>query len=217
MTIKTVLFDLDGTLTDSKPGIINSLNYSIKKLGLPQKSAATLQLFIGPPLLASYEKYFGLTALQAEDALKAYREYYVEQGIFENSVYQGVPAMLAALQQTGYQIFMTTSKPEKYAEQICEHFGLATYFNGIYGASMDEKRAAKSEIIAYALNAEKLTQPAKIAMVGDRENDINGAHDHHLQSVAVTYGFGSITELSAAKPTKFIDQPEKLLPTLQLL
>lgn len=211
MALKTLFFDLDGTITDSQAGIINSIRYSEQKLQLPAHSAEQLQLFIGPPLLESYEKYFGLTPAQAQTALLAYREYYAKQGIFENQVYAQIPETLAQLKQAGLQIMLVTSKPENYAEQIITHFNLASYFDHIYGASFDEKRAAKTEIIAYALASEQLTTPGTIAMVGDRENDINGAHDHQLHSIAVRYGFGSDAELQAAHPSITIDQPAELL------
>lgn len=211
MALKTLFFDLDGTITDSQAGIINSIRYSEKKLKLPAHPAKQLQLFIGPPLLESYEKFFGLTPDQAQVALKAYREYYAQQGIFENQVYAKIPETLAQLKQAGLQIMLVTSKPENYAQQIITHFQLTPYFDHIYGASFDEKRAAKTEIIAYALASEQLTEPTTIAMVGDRENDINGAHDHQLNSIAVRYGFGSDAELQAAKPSIIIDHPAELV------
>ncbi|MFD1318074.1 HAD-IA family hydrolase [Loigolactobacillus zhaoyuanensis] len=207
--LQALFFDLDGTLTDSQAGIVNSIKYSLNKLNLPQLDAATLKLFIGPPLLASYQKYCGLSANDAQQALTTYREYYTQQGIFENKVYSGIPAALGQLQQH-YRLYITTSKPEQYAQQISDHFQLSQYFTAIYGASMDETRAAKSEIIAYAQDRTGFNQPQRLVMVGDRENDINGAHDHGLQSIAVTYGFGSPAELTAAAPSAFAATPMSL-------
>ncbi|ATO44534.1 HAD-IA family hydrolase [Loigolactobacillus coryniformis] len=207
--LKALFFDLDGTLTDSQQGIVNSIKYSLHKLQLPELDAATLKLFIGPPLLASYQKYSGLSAADAQLALTAYREYYTDKGIFENKVYPGIPAALTQLQQN-YRLYITTSKPELYAQQISDHFALSSYFTGIYGASMDESRAGKSEIIAYAQSETGLTQGQNLVMVGDRENDINGAHDHGLNSIAVTYGFGAQSELSAAAPSAFAALPTDL-------
>ncbi|MFC6169554.1 HAD-IA family hydrolase [Loigolactobacillus jiayinensis] len=207
--LQALFFDLDGTLTDSQTGIVNSIKYSLNKLQLPELDAATLRLFIGPPLLASYQKYAGLSAADAQLALTAYREYYAERGIFENAVYPGIPEALSELQQH-YHLYITTSKPELYAQQISEHFDLGQYFTAIYGASMDETRAGKSEIIAYAQHETGLNQAHRLVMVGDRENDINGAHDHGLQSIAVTYGFGSQAELNAAAPSAYAVAPIEL-------
>ncbi|ATO56261.1 haloacid dehalogenase [Loigolactobacillus coryniformis subsp. coryniformis] len=207
--LQALFFDLDGTLTDSQLGIVNSIKYSLNKLQLPELDDATLKLFIGPPLLASYQKYCGLSAVDAQQALLAYREYYTDKGILENKVYAGIPSALAQLQQN-YQLYITTSKPELYAQQISDHFALSQYFTAIYGASMDETRAGKSEIIAYAQTETGLVHGQNLVMVGDRENDINGAHDHGLQSIAVTYGFGSQDELSAAVPSAFATAPTEL-------
>ncbi|MFD0898694.1 HAD-IA family hydrolase [Loigolactobacillus binensis] len=207
--LQALFFDLDGTLTDSQVGIVNSIKHSLQQLQLPALDEATLKLFIGPPLLASYQKYCGLSAVAAQQALLAYRDYYTQRGIFENQVYAGIPAALAQLQQN-YRLFITTSKPEKYAQQISDHFALSQYFTAIYGASMDETRAGKSEIIAYAQANTGLTRGEQLLMVGDRENDINGAHDHGLHSIAVTYGFGSQAELAAAAPNAFVVAPQAL-------
>lgn len=207
--LHALFFDLDGTLTDSKVGITNSIKYSLQQLQLPPLDAATLQLFIGPPLLASYQKYCNVSATTAQKALVAYREYYTQKGIYENKVYAGIPAALATLSRH-YQLYITTSKPEKFAHQISDYFNLSPYFTGIFGATMDEKRSKKSEIITYTQAQAGLHQPEQLVMVGDRENDINGAHQRQLHSIAVTYGFGSIPELKAAAPDSFVARPADL-------
>lgn len=129
MKYTTALFDLDGTVTDSGPGIINSIRHAINKYGLPMPSEEVLRTFIGPPLKEQFQAVCGLTDEEGVRMVEAYREYYTDKGIFENSVYEGVPEMLEKLQKAGVRILMATAKPEHFAKQIAEHFDFAKYLN----------------------------------------------------------------------------------------
>ena len=146
-----ILFDLDGTLTDSAPGILNSVRYACRKLGLEMPSETTLRKFLGPPLIDSFRQLVGLSDAEADRAVSAFREYFPTKGIFENEVYPGIPALLADLKAAGKTVLIATSKPEEFAKRIMEHFNLAQYCDFICGATLDETRTDKAEVIAYAL------------------------------------------------------------------
>lgn len=192
---RTAFFDLDGTLTESGIGITRSVAYALKKHGITETDQAKLDRFVGPPLIDSFMRYYGFTKEQAVQAVADYREYYAVTGIFENRVYDGVVEMLQVLQEHGVRCILATSKPDGYANQILEHFGLAKYFDFVAGATMDEKRTNKSDVIAYAL-AE--THAENVVMVGDREHDILGGKENGLATIGVLYGYGSRQELETA-------------------
>ena len=204
-----VLFDLDGTLTESGIGITRSVAHSLRKYGIEETDQAKLDRFVGPPLIDSYMRYYGFSREQAVQAVEYYREYYAVTGIFENRVYDGVEAMLKALNDAGKICVLATSKPEHYAVQILEHFGLAPYFSCVAGATMDEKRTNKADVIAYAL--EKAGKAGKAVMVGDRKYDIEGAKAHGLPSIGVLYGYGSRAELETAGATYLAETAEEIL------
>lgn len=193
----TILFDLDGTLTDPGIGITNSAMYALKKFGIPVTDRSELYPFIGPPLIDSFEKHYGFTRKDAETAVKYYREYYTDKGIYENLLYDGIDRLLQTLCASGKQLVLATSKPEPFAEQILEYFHLTPYFHFIAGALLNETRTKKDEVIAYALASCKLC-PEEAVMVGDREYDIIGAKQNGLASVGVLYGYGSREELENA-------------------
>ena len=190
-----VLFDLDGTVTESGTGITRSVAYALKQQGIEEHDQAKLNLFIGPPLLQSFQKLYGFTEEQARRGVVDYRVYYEKKGMFENSVYDGVVPMLRALHAAGRRCILATAKPEFYAVQILEHFGLADYFEAACGATMGETCTEKPEIIANALKKAGTTQAV---MVGDREHDILGARANHIPAIGVLYGYGSREELEAA-------------------
>lgn len=198
---KTVLFDLDGTLTDSGLGITNSVSYALKRYGITETDRKKLDRFVGPPLADSFERFYGLSKKQSEEAIHVYREYYDAKGIFENEVYDGIPELLANLKSDGKNILVATSKPELYAVRIMDHFGLSKYFDYIAGANMDETRSDKREIIEYALGEIGVTDISSVIMIGDREYDIIGAHKVGADSIGVTYGYGSREELENAGAT----------------
>ncbi len=193
-----VLFDLDGTLTDSCEGVTNSVEYALNKFGITVKDKTELQKFIGPPLIVSFMEFYNFSEEQAEQAIAFYREYYTEKGIMENEVYAGIEDVLASLVKAGKRLCVATSKPEPFAKQILEYFNLSKYFEYIAGATLDEKRTQKEEVIEYALEQCKLTDRTKAIMVGDRKYDILGASKCSLDSIGVLFGYGSRKELEAA-------------------
>ena len=197
--IKYVLFDLDGTLTDSAPGICNSVSYSLEKFGI-REAPEKLRAFVGPPLLDSYARFYGFSPEQARQGVVWYREYYVGRGMLENEVYGGIRELLEELVSHGIRVILATSKPEEFACRILEHFDLLHYFFCVGGASMDESRTDKAEVIAYVLEKAGIGEEdkEKTVMVGDREHDIIGAHKNGLRAVGVLYGYGSEEELKQA-------------------
>ena len=203
--IHTIFFDLDGTLTDSAPGIIHSVQYALKKYGI-EAEENDLRSFIGPPLVHSFQERFGFDHDKALEAVAYYREYFTAGGMFENSVYPGVEEMLQKLKEEGLMLAVATSKPEFFSKQILEHFALTRYFDFIGGAAMDETRTTKVEVLSYALQ-ELQVDPAKAVMIGDRENDMEAASLLGTESIGVLYGYGSKEELANAGAKVFADTP----------
>ncbi len=197
MKFKNYLFDLDGTLTDPGLGITNSILYALKKFGLPLLPREELYCFIGPPLIDSFIKHNGASPEEARVLLAYYREYFSTQGLFENTVYDGIPQVLSTLKERGMRLYVATSKPEQFAKQILEHFDLAKYFIFIGGSTMEETRTKKDEVIQYVLDTNNLN-PAETLMIGDRIYDIEGAHTCGLSAAGLTYGYGSKEELASA-------------------
>ena len=201
----TIFFDLDGTLTDSAPGIIHSVQYALKKYGI-EAEENDLRSFIGPPLVHSFQERFGFDHDKALEAVAYYREYFTAGGMFENSVYPGVEEMLQKLKEEGLMLAVATSKPEFFSKQILEHFALTRYFDFIGGAAMDETRTTKVEVLSYALR-ELQVDPAKAVMIGDRENDMEAASLLGTESIGVLYGYGSKEELANAGAIVFAETP----------
>lgn len=210
MRYQYYLFDLDGTLTDSGRGITNSVKYALAKYNIMNPEMDTLLKFVGPPLADSFQKYYGLSVCESKQAIQYYREYYTAGGMFENEVYEGIPELLKRLKEAGKTLIVATSKPEDYAKQILEHFDLARYFDCIAGASMDETRVNKDEVIAYALSQCELPEKSQIVMIGDREHDVLGAKKNGLASIGVLFGFGDREELEAAGADYIVETPEEI-------
>ncbi len=196
----TVLFDLDGTLTDSEVGITRSVQYALARMGIVVADRRALVPFIGPPLHHSFQAYCGGDAAMALQAVEWYREYYDTIGIYENALYPEIPALLDRLQAQGHTLVLATSKPTVYAARIVAHFGIAEAFAAIVGSHLDGTRTAKAEVIAAALAAVPASDPTRTLMVGDREHDIIGARANGIAALAVGYGFGTAAELRAAAP-----------------
>lgn len=205
-----ILFDLDGTLTDPAEGITNSVRYALQKRGITVSDPTTLYPFIGPPLIDSFMKYYGFSKEEAIRAVDDYREYYADRGIWENRVYDGIPELLAALKQAGKTVCMATSKPEHFACQIASHFHLDPFLDRIAGSTMSETRTKKSEVIDYALSLLGRTDPAGVIMVGDRCFDVDGAHEMGIPCIGVTYGYGSVEELTQSGAEFLADTPDTL-------
>ena len=198
---KVILFDLDGTLTDPGVGITNSVMYALEKYGITVSDKSELYKFIGPPLMQSFEKYYGFDQNKAERAVALYREYFQDRGIFENEIYDGIQQLLDALKARGKVIGLATSKPEIYAKQILEHFGLDGYFDFISGSMLNGERTDKGEVIAWAiqlLGEKQRYTLEEMVMIGDREHDVIGARKNGLASIGVLFGYGSREELTGA-------------------
>lgn len=194
----TILFDLDGTLTDPGRGITNSVAYALEKRNITVPDKTELYRFIGPPLADSFAKFYGFSDEECQTAIEYYREYFKDRGIFENEVYEGVPEMLRELTAAGKRIILATSKPEEFAVRILDHFELAKYFDFAAGATMDGARSKKADVIRYALDSCGITDVSSCAMIGDREHDILGAAAVGMDSVGVLWGYGSPKEFEAA-------------------
>ena len=208
---KNILFDLDGTLTDPGIGITNSVMYALKKFGIEVDDRASLYKFIGPPLLESFQKFYGFSKEDSELGLKYYREYFKPKGLYENKVYEGIESLLQELKKKGKKLLVATSKPEEFAIEILKHFHLLDYFDFIAGASMDEKRVKKADVIAYALESYEITDKSSVIMVGDREHDVLGAKENELKSIGVLYGYGDYEELVHAGADYIAQNPEDIL------
>lgn len=200
MNFQYLFFDLDGTITQSDPGIINSVKHALTKMGYEIGCEEKLRTFIGPPLKDSFMKEYGMSEEEAERGIVCYREYYTVNGIFENSVYDGMIQTLEELKAAGKTLIIATSKPEKFAKMIADHFDFAKYFDLICGATMDEKRVKKDEVIAYALSSMNIAEEAysNVLMIGDRKHDILGGKKNGLKTMGVLFGYGDRAELEEA-------------------
>lgn len=205
MDKKYLLFDLDGTLTDPQEGITNSVAYALAQYGIHVEDRTSLNKFIGPPLKDSFMEYYGFPKAQAEEAVWEYREYFNEDGIFENKVYPGIPKMLQRLKEQGKILIVATSKPTVYAKRILERFELIQYFEDVQGSEMDGSRTKKDEVIRYALEQNKISDKAQAVMIGDREHDIIGACKCGLDSIGVLFGYGSRKELEDCGAGQIVD------------
>ena len=193
-----LFFDLDGTLTDPAQGITNSFIHALKYFGIEIPSYEILCTFIGPPLPETFKSQFGFDEQKVAEGVKIYREYFATKGLLENSVYPGIPELLAGLKAAGKKLVVATSKPEEYSIRIIEHFGLTQYFENVCGSLMDESRSKKDEVIAYAIERNHISEKSKILMIGDRKHDILGAKKIGLKSCGVLFGYGSREELEEA-------------------
>ena len=205
-----VLFDLDGTLTDPREGIVACLKHALLRLGRNCPSDSELARFIGPPLQEIFGTLLGSTdPKDIDSAVTLYRQRFSSTGMFENSVYPGIHSALTALRGSGAALFVATSKPQVFAKRIMEHFGLMDYFSAVYGSELDGTRSNKSDLIAHVLKSESLS-PNETAMVGDRAHDIVGANAHGVFPIGVLWGYASYDELIAAGATTLCTQPALL-------
>lgn len=209
-----VLFDLDGTLTDSSVGIINSIIYALDKYGISAEDKTVLRKFLGPPLHESFKEYFCFDDEKSMEAVKYYREYFSTKGLLENRVYDGIPELLQNLNDNGKRLIVATSKPQVFTDTIIKHFALDKYFEFVAGSNMDGTRSKKAEVIEYALNKCLITDKSNVVMVGDRKHDIIGANAVGIDSIGVEYGYGDYDELKSAGATyiaKTVDELEKTI------
>jgi len=196
---RALLFDLDGTLTDPSEGITRCIAHALECLGAPVPTAAALHEWVGPPLREMFAAYLASEG-RGEQALACYRERFGRVGLYENELYPGVPALLAALRAQGTRLFLATGKPQPYARRILEHFGLLDFFALVGGATFDGTISSKAAVIGTLLPHLSAAERASCVMIGDREHDVAGARAHGLPCIAVGYGFGSAAELRACSP-----------------
>ena len=194
--MEAIYFDLDGTLTDPKPGITRCIQYALQRLDHPTiPTEDELTWCIGPPLRSSFVKLLGDHS--ADRAVTLYRERFSDIGLYENGVYDGIDEVLTALRASGHRLFVATSKAHVFAERIIDHFGLRKHFERVFGAELDGTRADKSHLLEYALK-EVAVDPSKTLMIGDRSHDMVGAKNNGMKGIGVLYGYGSRAELIEA-------------------
>ena len=195
-----ILFDLDGTLSDTGEGIINSVVYALNKYDIKVEDKQQLFKFVGPPLHKSFENFYGFSPEKAQQAVEYYREYYAVKGIYENTVYSGIYSLLERLKADGKTLAVATSKPEKFAKIVIESNNMSKYFSVVAGANLDGSRTKKADVIKYALNL--LNAPNAVpVIVGDRCYDVVGAKEAGIDSIGVLYGYGSIEEMKESQAT----------------
>lgn len=205
-----LFFDLDGTLTDPKPGITGCVAYALDAFGIHVTDPDTLTCFIGPPLVDSFMEYYSLSREQAEAACAKYRERFSVTGLYENQVYDGIETLLSDLKAAGYELVLATSKPRIFAEKILRHFQLSDYFGFISGSELDGTRNRKEEVIAHAIKECRITDKSAVLMIGDRKHDILGARENRIASLGVLFGYGDRAEHEAAGADYIVDSVEAL-------
>ncbi|NMA96386.1 MAG: HAD family hydrolase [Clostridiales bacterium] len=211
-----ILFDLDGTVTDSKPGIVNSVKYALKSFGIEEKDEKVLQSFIGPPLVTSFQKYYGFSDKETAEVIEKYREYYKDKGIYENTLYDGIEDVIKASFESSKKLVIATAKPTVFAKKVLEHHSLDQYFKKIVGSNLDGTRVNKDEIIGYIKESVNSFKTDSTLMIGDRKYDIDSAHQFGIDSIGVLYGYGSETEIESCNPTFVINTPCEILEIINV-
>lgn len=208
---KAILFDLDGTLTDSGEGIINCAILALEHFGCPVPSREEMRTFVGPPLHESFIRH-GVPEDKAEEAIKVYRSRYIPIGAYENTPYPGIRELLEQLKAAGHKLYVATSKPEEMSIKILQHFDLAKYFDQICGATMDTSRSSKEAVIAYLLQQNGRSE--NMVMVGDTKFDILGAKEHGIPAIGVSWGYGKVEDMKKAGAAAIACSMEELLALL---
>lgn len=209
---KSILFDLDGTLTDSGEGIMNCAEFALRHFGIPVPARDTMRVFVGPPLSNTFMR-FGVPESNVQEAIEVYRSRYIPVGKYENALYPGIYQVLEALHRDGFKLYVATSKPEAMSIEILEHFEIAKFFDRICGASLDSSRSTKDEVIAYLL--EEVRPDGNLIMVGDTTYDVLGAAVHKLPTIGVSWGYGTVEDLIEAGAVSIAHSPVELLSLLQ--
>ena len=207
---KIILFDLDGTLSDPKIGITKSVQYALQKMNISAPDINKLEGFIGPPLQTSFAEFYTFDEENTQKAIDLYRERFKEKGMYENNLYTAIPHLLESLKKQQYTLVIATSKPTVFAEQIVKFFNIDHYFDQIIGSNLDGTRTSKTEIIQYILDLYKEYKQDDFIMIGDRKHDIIGAQNLGVDSIGVTYGYGSVEELAEADPTYLINRVNEI-------
>ena len=211
MALKSILFDLDGTLTDSGEGIMNCVELALQHYGIPIPPREELRIFVGPPLQENFLK-FGIPQEEIDNAIKVFRSRYLSVGKFENFPYPGIPELLQKLKSAGHHLYVATSKPESTAREILDKFELSPYFDIICGATMDGTRQSKADVIQYLYDQTSETLPT--IMVGDTSYDVEGANAHHIPTIGVAWGYGSVAEMVDAGAVAIAQSVDELYELL---
>ena len=209
---KSILFDLDGTLTDSGEGIMNCAEFALRHFGIPVPARDTMRVFVGPPLSDTFMR-FGVPESNVQEAIEVYRSRYIPVGKYENTLYPGIYQVLEALHRDGFKLYVATSKPEAMSIEILEHFEIAKFFDRICGASLDSSRSTKDEVIAYLL--EEVRPDGNLIMVGDTKYDVLGAAVHKLPTIGVSWGYGTVEDLIEAGAVSIAHSPVELLSLIK--
>lgn len=209
-----VFFDLDGTLTDSGEGIINAAVYALEKYNIEVNDRSELRKFIGPPLQDSFSTNYGFSEDEIEDVIKTFREYYSEKGIFENTIYENIQTVLFELKNRGKKLVVATSKPEVFTKKVLDHFNISSYFDYVSGATLNNEKIQKVDIIRDAICKLGITDKSKVVMIGDRKLDVLGAKENGIDSIGVLWGYGDLLELEKVGPTYIA---EKVLDLLEII
>jgi len=205
-----LFFDLDGTLSDPSEGITRSVQYALERLGRPIVPKSELVRFIGPPLRWTFPRLLDTDDKDlVETAIRYYRERYEDVGLFENEVYRGIPELLRQLHDEDYPIYVVTAKPKVYADRIIRHFGLDRCFIDVYGPELDGRFDEKRELVGFILHQRRLG-PRRTVMIGDRASDIESGRAYGTRAIGVTYGFGTLEEITAAKPDHICHSPAEI-------
>jgi len=212
--ISNILFDLDGTLTDPVEGITRCIQYALERLGAATPLSDQLRWCVGPPLRASFSQLLNTTDETILDqALVHYRKRFSEKGMFENISYPGVASSLGGLRKAGFKLFLATSKPRVFAQQILDHFKMTPYFHRVYGSELDGRLSDKGALIAHIIHEESL-DPTATLMIGDRVYDIEGGRVNNVMTAAVAYGYGTRDEINTANPDVVFESIADLTRTL---
>ncbi|MFD0675243.1 HAD family hydrolase [Cohnella sp. GCM10027633] len=210
MKYKHILLDLDGTISDPKIGITKSVQYALNKMGIIENDLDKLEPFIGPPLKNSFIDIYSFSEGRANQAVEYYREYFKEYGMYENELYPGMLELLENFQNSGFTLYVATSKPTVFAKQILKYFQIEHYFEWIVGSNLDGTMSDKSEIINYIIKNKEISIDSLI-MIGDRKHDIVGANNNGIASIGVGYGYGSEEELRKANCTYYINKLDDIV------
>ncbi len=213
MKYRYIFFDLDGTLTDPKEGITKSVQYALKKAGIVEEDLSKLEPFIGPPLIDSFREFYGFTPEEAGKAVSDYREYFTKEGIFQNKLFDGVQEMLQGLKDMGCIVAVASSKPEPFVRQILEHFHIDGYFDQVCGATLEETRTKKHEVLEELFRRLGLSEEnaPEILMVGDRKHDVEGAAVFGIDCLGVSLGYARQGELEIAGAVDIVDDMEGIV------
>jgi phosphoglycolate phosphatase len=209
-----ILFDLDGTLTNPRLGIGNSLKYALRQMRIDGYSEEILEQFVGPPLQESFQNLFGLNERNTQLAVEYFRTYFGEKGLYENEPYSGIPELLQELHFSGKRVYVVTSKLEKYARMIMQHFEFDPYLDDLIGAEASGKHSGKGQLIAGLMERNRIVPAASVVMIGDTHFDLNGAKENEISSIAVTYGFGTPETLNPCHPDFVVESVDELAELL---